>query len=415
MNPLTIASRRHRTLAEFDPEVARLVDAEDRRQRHGLQLIASENLVSAAVREAVGSVFTDKYAEGRPGKRYYSGCEWSDEVELLAEHRARQLYQTDYHVNVQPHSGTQANLAVYLAVLKPGDRILAMDLAMGGHLSHGSPYNASGKLYEPHFYGVSRETEQIDYDEVARLAREVQPKLIISGASAYPRFIDFERFAAIAKEVGAYLHTDMAHIAGLIAAGEHPSPFGHADFVTTTTHKTLRGPRGGLLFCRPELEKKVNSAVFPGMQGGPLMHQIAGKAVAFLEATTPEFKQYQKTVRENAAVLAEGLAKRGFRIVGGGTDNHMVLVDMQGKMTGAEAEERLRVNHIYVNKNLIPFDPLPASKTSGIRIGTPAMTSRGLTPDDFAEVAQIMADVLLGETDEGVARVEAICAKLDND
>jgi glycine hydroxymethyltransferase len=414
MIQLTIASRRTRTLAEFDPEVAKLVTAEDERQRQGLQLIASENLVSAAVREAVGSVFTDKYAEGRPGKRYYSGCQFADEVEVLAENRARELYKTDYHVNVQPHSGTQANLAVYLATLKPGDRILSMDLAMGGHLSHGSPYNASGKLYEPHFYGVSREDEQIDYDQIARLAAEVKPKLIVSGASAYPRFIDFERFAAIAKDVGALLHTDMAHIAGLIAAEEHPSPFGHADFVTTTTHKTLRGPRGGLLFCKQEHMKKINSAVFPGMQGGPLMHQIAGKAVAFREAMTPAFKEYQQTVRKNAAVLAEGLAERGFRIVGGGTDNHMVLVDMQGKMTGAEAEELLRANHIYVNKNLIPFDPLPASKTSGIRIGTPAMTSRGLGPEEFTEVAQIMADVLLGETDEGIARVEAICAQLSN-
>jgi glycine hydroxymethyltransferase len=412
MIQLTVASRRTRSLADFDPEVARLVDAEDERQRQGLQLIASENLVSAAVREAVGSVFTDKYAEGRPGKRYYSGCQFSDEVEELAEHRARKLYDTDYHVNVQPHSGTQANLAVYLATLKPGDRILAMDLAMGGHLSHGSPYNASGKLYEPHFYGVSREDEQIDYDEVARLAHEVKPKLIVSGASAYPRFIDFERFASIAKDVGALLHTDMAHIAGLIAAGEHPTPFGHADFVTTTTHKTLRGPRGGLLFCKQEHMRKANSAVFPGMQGGPLMHQIAGKAVAFREAMTPEFKEYQQTVCKNAAVLADGLQKRGFRIVGGGTDNHMVLVDMAGKMTGAEAEEMLRANHIYVNKNLIPFDPLPASKTSGIRIGTPAMTSRGLGPEDFVEVAEIMADVMLGETTEGVARVEAICAQL---
>ncbi len=406
------ASRRTHTLAEADPEVAELVTEEDRRQRHGLQLIASENLVSAAVREAVGSVFTDKYAEGRPGRRYYSGCEFADQVEELAENRARELYATDYHVNVQPHSGTQANLAVYLATLEPGDKILAMDLAMGGHLSHGSPYNASGKLYEAHFYGVSRDTEQIDYDELARIAEEVQPKLIVSGASAYARFIDFARFAEIAKSVGALLHTDMAHIAGLIAAGEHPSPFGHADFVTTTTHKTLRGPRGGLLFCKQEYRKKVNSAVFPGMQGGPLMHQIAGKAVAFREAMTPAFRAYQQTVRKNAAVLAEGLSQRGFRIVGGGTDNHMVLVDMNGRTTGAEAEEALRQNHIYVNKNLIPFDQLPPSKTSGIRIGTPAMTSRGLTPDDFAEVAQLMADVLLGETTDGVARVEAICARL---
>ncbi len=409
MTPVEVASRRSRRLSETDPEVARLVEAEDVRQRRGLQLIASENLVSAAVREAVGSAFTDKYAEGRPGHRYYSGCEFADQVETLAEERARQLFRTDYHVNVQPHSGTQANLAVYLATLQPGDRILAMDLAMGGHLSHGSPFNASGKLYEPHFYGVSREDERIDYDEVARRAAEVRPKLIVAGASAYPRAIDFERFGAIARDVGALLMVDMAHIAGLIAAGEHPTPFGHADFVTTTTHKTLRGPRGGLLLCRDEHKKKVNSAVFPGMQGGPLMHQIAGKAVAFREAMEPAFKDYQRTVRENARVLAERLAERGFRVVSGGTDNHLALVDLGGRMTGAEAEEALRLRHVYVNKNLIPYDPLPASKTSGIRIGTPAMTSRGLTPPDFRAVADIIADVLVGETDGVLERVEALC------
>jgi len=408
---MTTETRRTQGLKDADPEVAKLIANEDERQRHGLQLIASENLVSAAVREAVGSVFTDKYAEGRPGRRYYSGCQWADEVEELAERRAKELFKTDYHVNVQPHSGTQANLGVYLAAIKPGDKILSMDLAMGGHLSHGSPYNASGKLYSPSFYGVSREDERIDYDEVERLAAEVRPKIIVAGASAYPRFIDFERFAAIAKGVGALLLTDIAHIAGLVATGEHPSPFGHADFVTTTTHKTLRGPRGGMVFCKDEHRRKINSAVFPGMQGGPLMHQIAGKAVAFREAQTPEFQTYQRTVRENATVLSERLTERGFRIMSGGTDNHLLLVDLVGKMTGAEAEESLRNNHIYVNKNLIPFDPLPASKTSGIRIGTPAMTSRGLGPDDFLAVADVISDVLLGETDDGRARVEAICAR----
>jgi glycine hydroxymethyltransferase len=286
-----------------------------------------------------------------------------------------------------------------------------MDLAMGGHLSHGSPYNASGKLYAPSFYGVSREDERIDYDEVERLAAEVRPKIIVAGASAYPRFIDFERFGAIAKGVGALLLTDIAHIAGLVAAGEHPSPFGHADFVTTTTHKTLRGPRGGMVFCTEEHKKKMNSAVFPGMQGGPLMHQIAGKAVAFGEANTEDFREYQRTVRKNASVLAARLTERGFRIMSGGTDNHLVLVDLVGKTTGADAEEALRQNHIYVNKNLIPFDPLPASKTSGIRIGTPAMTSRGLGPDEFVAVADVIADVLLGETTDGRAQVDAICSR----
>jgi glycine hydroxymethyltransferase len=411
MTDLMTETRRTRSLADADPDVARLIDNEDQRQREGLQLIASENLVSAAVREAVGSVFTDKYAEGRPGRRYYSGCQWADEVEELAESRAQELFKTDYHVNVQPHSGTQANLAVYLATIKPGDKILSMDLAMGGHLSHGSPYNASGKLYAPSFYGVSRENERIDYDEVERLAAEVRPKIIVAGASAYPRVIDFERFGAIAKGVGALLVTDIAHIAGLVAADEHPTPFGHADFVTTTTHKTLRGPRGGMVFCTDEHKKKMNSAVFPGMQGGPLMHQIAGKAVAFGEANTEEFRAYQRTVRKNATVLAERLTERGFRIMSGGTDNHLVLVDLVGKMTGAEAEEALRNNHIYVNKNLIPFDPLPASKTSGIRIGTPAMTSRGLGPDEFVKVADVISDVLLGETTDGRAQVEAICKR----
>ncbi len=410
MTTTTTQTRATLRLADADSEVAQLIAHEDQRQRHGLQLIASENLVSAAVREAVGSVFTDKYAEGRPGKRYYSGCQWADEVEQLAERRAQALFDTDYHVNVQPHSGTQANLGVYLACIKPGDKILSMDLAMGGHLSHGSPYNASGKLYSPSFYGVSRDDERIDYDEVERLAAEVRPKIIVAGASAYPRVIDFERFGAIAKGVGALLLTDIAHIAGLVATGEHPSPFGHADFVTTTTHKTLRGPRGGMVFCTEEHRRKVNSAVFPGMQGGPLMHQIAGKAVAFAEAATPEFRTYQKTVCKNAAVLSERLIERGFRIMSGGTDNHLVLLDLVGKMTGAEAEETLRENHIYVNKNLIPFDPLPASKTSGVRIGTPAMTSRGLGPEQFLAVADVIADVLLGETTTGRERVEAICA-----
>ena len=395
----------HRSLAEVDPEVASLIEQEDLRQSRGLQLIASENMVSDAVRAAAGSRFTNKYAEGRPGRRYYSGCEQSDEVERLAERRAQALFSTDYHVNVQPHSGTQANLAAYLATLKPGDRILAMDLAMGGHLSHGSPYNASGKLYEAHFYGVSREDERIDHDALERAAARVAPKLIVVGASAYPRRIDFARFAEVAKAHDAILMADVSHIAGLIAAGEHPSPFGHADIVTTTTHKTLRGPRGGLVFCREELRKKINSAVFPGTQGGPLMHQIAAKAVAFHEARGEEFVTYQKRVRANAAALAHALSERGFRIVSGGTDNHLILVDLCGKKTGAEAEDALREQRVFVNKNLIPYDELPASKTSGIRLGTPAMTSRGLDVEEFTAVGHLIADILDGSGEDIPGRV----------
>ncbi len=407
------ADRLTRSLADVDPEVARIVQEEDWRQRRGLQLIASENLVSAAVREAVGSVLTDKYAEGRPGRRYYAGCEFADQVEQLAEARAREVFDTDYQVNVQPHSGTSANLSVFLAVMKPGDRILSMDLAMGGHLSHGSPYNASGKLYEPSFYGVDKESERIDYDEVARIAREVRPRILVAGASAYPRQIDFAPFAAIAKEVDALLLADMSHIAGLVAAGEHPSPFGHADIVTTTTHKTLRGPRGGLVFCRDAWKKRIHSAIFPGTQGGPLMHQIAGKAVALKEAAEPAFVAYQRQVRANARVLAEVLVERGYRIVSGGTDNHLVLVDLCERMTGAEAETALREHHIYVNKNLIPFDPLPSSKCSGIRVGTPAMTSRGLDENDFRSVANLIADILAGESVEVAERVGALCGEAE--
>lgn len=395
----------HRPLAEVDPQVAALIEAEDRRQSRGLQLIASENMVSDAVREAAGSRFTNKYAEGRPGRRYYSGCEQSDEVERLAETRAQALFSTDYHVNVQPHSGTQANLAAYLATLKPGDRILAMDLAMGGHLSHGSPYNASGKLYEAHFYGVSREDERIDYDALERTAARVSPRVIVVGASAYPRQIDFARVAEVARTNDAILMADVSHIAGLIAAGEHPTPFGHADIVTTTTHKTLRGPRGGLVFCREQFRKKINSAVFPGTQGGPLMHQIAAKAVAFHEASGDDFVAYQKRVRANACALAEVLTERGFRIVSGGTDNHLILLDLVGQMTGAEAEDALREQRIFVNKNLIPYDELPPSKTSGIRIGTPAMTSRGLDVEEFTAVGHLIADILQRTGDDIPGRV----------
>jgi glycine hydroxymethyltransferase len=402
--------RGSRPLAAADPEIASLVTNEARRQRSGIQLIASENAVSSAVLEAMGSCLTNKYAEGYPGKRYYGGCEVVDDVERLAVARAQKLFATDYHVNVQPHSGTQANLSVYLATLKPGDPILSLDLAMGGHLSHGFNLNESGKLYTPHFYAVDKATERLDYDAIARIAAEVKPKLIVCGASAYARQIDFARFGKIAKDVGALLMADIAHIAGLVAAGLHPSPFGHADFVTTTTHKTLRGPRGGLVMCRPEFQKALDSAVFPGSQGGPLMHVIASKAVAFHEALQPEFVAYQRQVIENAAALADGLAARGFRIVSGGTDNHLVLVDLVGRMTGADAENRLRDFHIYVNKNLIPFDTQPARKAGGMRLGTPAMTSHGLGADEFKEIAALIADVLDGRTEGVAARVSAVCA-----
>jgi glycine hydroxymethyltransferase len=387
-------SRAARRLADVDPEVAELVGAEDRRQREGLQLIASENVASAAVREAVGSVLTNKYAEGLPGRRYYSGCEVADQVEALAQKRAQAIFRTDYHVNVQPHSGTQANLAVFLSVLQPGDRILALDLNQGGHLSHGFRLNQAGKLYDAHFYTVDQETERLDYDRIAEVAQEVRPKLILCGASAYPRVIDFARFAAIARSVEALLHADMAHIAGLVAAEVHPTPFGHADFVTTTTHKTLRGPRGGLVFCREAHRKALDSAVFPGLQGGPLEHEIAGKAVAFHEAAQPAFRAYQQAVVRNAQALAAELAARGRRIVSGGTDVHLLLVDLAGEPDGAEAQERLAARRIYVNKNLIPYDQRSAAKPSGIRLGSPAMTTRGLGEDDFREVGRIVDDVL---------------------
>ena len=404
------AVRGTRRLADADPEIASLVTGEFRRQARGIQLIASENSVSTAVLEAMGSCLTNKYAEGYAGKRYYGGCEVVDEVERLAITRAQKLFGTDYHVNVQPHSGTQANLSVYLAMLKPGDRMLALDLAMGGHLSHGFHLNESGKLYAPHFYAVDRASERLDYDAIAKIAAEVKPRIIVAGASAYARQIDFARFAQIARSVEALLVADIAHIAGLVAAGLHPSPFGHADFVTTTTHKTLRGPRGGLVMCKPQFAKALDSAVFPGSQGGPLMHVIASKAVAFHEALQPEFRAYQKQVTANAAALAEGMAARGFRLVSGGTDNHLVLVDLVGRMTGADAENLLRDQHVYVNKNLIPFDQQTARKTSGMRLGTPAMTSRGLVAADFSEIASLIADVLEGRTGDAAGRVAALCA-----
>jgi len=394
-------------LARTDPEVYRAIQGELERQRFSLELIASENFCSRAVLEAQGSVLTNKYAEGYPRKRYYGGCQWVDIVEDLARERLKKLFGAE-HANVQPHSGTQANMAVYFAVLQPGDTILSMSLAHGGHLSHGHPASVSGKLYRIISYGVSRETEQIDYSEVRRLALEHRPKLIVCGASAYPRTIDFARFREIADEVGAYLLADIAHIAGLIAGGVHPSPIPWADFVTTTTHKTLRGPRGGAILCRKAFAELIDKAVFPGSQGGPLMHVIAAKAVAFGEALRPEFAEYQRKIVENARALASALAAEGFRIVSGGTDTHLLLVDLRSQgLTGAEAERLLEEVGVTVNKNAIPFDPQKPTVTSGIRLGTPAVTTRGMGPTEMAEIAKIIAQVLHERSEEARARARA--------
>jgi glycine hydroxymethyltransferase len=374
-----------------DEAIFQLIALEEKRQREGLELIASENFVSQQVREAVGSVLTNKYAEGYPGARYYGGCEIVDQVESLAIERAKALFGAAW-ANVQPHSGSQANMAVYMALMEPGDTLMGMDLAAGGHLTHGSRVNFSGKLYKVVSYGVSPETERIDLEEVRRLALEHRPKVIVAGASAYPRVWDFQAFRQIADEVGAFLVVDMAHFAGLVAAGLHPNPIPHAHVVTSTTHKTLRGPRGGLILSQdPELGKKIDKLIFPGIQGGPLEHVIAGKAVAFFEALQPEFKEYSRLVVENAKRLAAELAERGYRIVTGGTDNHLMLVDLRPKgLTGKEAEERLDQVGITVNKNAIPFDPKPPRVTSGIRIGTPAITTRGFTPEEMPLVADLI-------------------------
>jgi len=381
-------------LREVDPEIAQALDLEVDRQARTLELIASENFVSEAVLEALGSVMTNKYAEGLPGKRYYGGCEFVDIAETLAIERAKKLFGAE-HVNLQPHSGSQANQAAYLTALKPGELVLGMSLAHGGHLTHGHPLNFSGKMFRIVSYGVRKDTETIDYDELARLAQEHKPKLIVAGASAYPRLLDFERFAAIAKQCGALLMVDMAHIAGLIAAGLHPSPFPHADFVTTTTHKTLRGPRGGAVFCKAQYAKELDKIVFPGIQGGPLMHVMAAKAVCFQEALQPEFRAYQKQVVLNARTLAEALAGHGFRIVSGGTDTHLVLVDVfSKKVTGKEAQSALENAGITVNKNAIPFDTNPPMVASGIRIGTPAVTTRGLREPQMELIAQWISEVL---------------------
>ncbi len=389
-------------LKKTDPETARAIAAELDRQKRNIELIASENFVSRAVLEALGTVLTNKYAEGYPGRRYYGGCESVDQVEDLARERAKKLFGAE-HANVQPHSGAQANMAVYHSVLEPGDTVLGMNLSHGGHLTHGSPVNFSGSLYRFVAYGVDEKTHRIDYDEVRRLALEHQPKLLVAGASAYPRVIDFARLREIADEAGCLLMVDMAHIAGLVATGHHPNPVPHADFVTTTTHKTLRGPRGGMILCKEEYAKKIDKAVFPGIQGGPLMHVIAAKAVALAEALTEDFKDYSRRVVENAARLAEALADRGFDLISGGTDNHLILINVRNlNLTGKKAEHLLDEVGITVNKNTSPFDPESPFVTSGIRIGTPAVTTRGMGPEAMEEIADIMALTLKNPENESV-------------
>ncbi|PYU98920.1 MAG: serine hydroxymethyltransferase [Acidobacteria bacterium] len=397
-------SPRTRPLEEVDPELARAIDREVDRQARTLELIASENFVSEAVLQALGSVLTNKYAEGLPGKRYYGGCQFVDVSESLAIDRAKKLFNAE-HVNVQPHSGAQANQAVYMTALKPGDTMLGMNLAHGGHLTHGHPLNFSGKMYKIVPYGVRKDTETIDYDELARLAMEHRPRLIVAGASAYARTLDFERFADIAKKCGALLMVDMAHIAGLVAAGLHPSPFPHSDFVTTTTHKTLRGPRGGMVFSKAQYATDLDKIVFPGIQGGPLMHIIAAKAVCFKEALEPDFAEYQRQIVANAKRLAAGLSSAGFRLVSGGTDNHLMLVDVfSKKVTGKQAEQNLERAGITVNKNAIPFDTNPPMTASGIRIGTPAVTTRGMKEPEMRRIGHWIADVLRHLDDESVQK-----------
>ena len=387
-------------LEEQDPEVWRAIRDEGRRQELNLELIASENAVSEAVLEAMASVLTNKYAEGYPGRRYYGGCEFVDVVEELAIERAKRLFSAD-HVNVQPHSGSQANMAVYFSQLEPGDTILAMNLAHGGHLTHGSPVNFSGRFFNVVPYGISRETYQIDFDEVRALAKTHRPKMIVCGHSAYPRVLDFAAFRAVADEVGALLFADVAHIAGLIVAGVHPSPIPHCDFVTTTTHKTLRGPRGGMIMCRSDYAKKIDSSIFPGNQGGPLMHVIAAKAVAFAEALEPEFKTYQRQIVRNAATLAEGLLNHGFRLISGGTDNHLMLIDLrEGELTGREAQRVLDEARITTNCNSVPFDERPPFVTSGLRLGTPAVTTRGMGEVEMTQIAGLIARGLAAIGDE---------------
>jgi glycine hydroxymethyltransferase len=405
-----------RSLADVDPEVAAAIRNETRRQAEGLELIASENFVSAAVLEAAGSVMTNKYAEGYPGRRYYGGCEFVDVAESLAISRAKTLFGAE-HANVQPHSGAQANMAVYLTLLKPGDTVLGMNLAHGGHLTHGHPLNFSGKLYTIVPYGVGKDDERIDYAELERLAHEHKPKMIMVGASAYPRVIDFERIAKVAAAIGSPMVVDMAHIAGLVAAGVHPSPVPHADFVTSTTHKTLRGPRAGLILCREKFAKDLDRAVFPGVQGGPLMHIVAAKAVCFREAMEPSFGEYQRQIVANAKRLAASLSGHGFRLVSGGTDNHLMLVDVFSKgLTGKVAEAALNQAGITVNKNAIPFDQNPPMVASGIRVGTPAVTTRGMRDAEMDQIGDLIARVLAAPEDERTlgmvkSEVERLCRK----
>ena len=405
-----------RSLRESDPAIADAISQEIKRQNSGLELIASENFVSNAVLEAMGSPLTNKYAEGYPGRRYYGGCEFVDISESLAIERAKKIFGAE-HANVQPHSGAQANMAAYFSLLKPGDTVLGMDLAHGGHLTHGHPLNFSGQLYKIVPYGVRQDDERIDYENIEQLAREHQPQLIMVGASAYPRIIDFSRIADIALEVGAAIVTDMAHIAGLVAANVHPSPVPHSDIVTTTTHKTLRGPRGGLILCREEHRKAINRSLFPGVQGGPLMHVIAAKAVCFEEATEPSFVQYQQQVVRNASRLAVAISDRGFRVVSGGTDNHIVLVDVFSRgLTGKVSEEALGKAEITVNKNTIPFDEQPPMVASGIRLGTPALTTRGMTEAEMDTIADLIVRVLSAPEDDNVIRmvrdeVKELCRK----
>jgi len=411
-----MTSPRWRSLADIDPEIAKSIADERVRQNDGLELIASENFVSRAVMEAQGSVMTNKYAEGYPGKRYYGGCEFVDVAETLAIGRAKELFGAE-HANVQPHSGAQANMSVYLTLLQPGDTVLGMNLAHGGHLTHGHPLNFSGKLYTIVPYGVREDDERLDYDELARLADEHKPKMIMVGASAYPREIDFARISEVARRVGAPMVVDMAHIAGLVAAGIHPSPVPHADFVTTTTHKTLRGPRGGLVLCQSKYQKDLDRTVFPGIQGGPLMHVIAAKAVCFKEALDPSFKTYQAKIVANAKRLAKNLADAGFKLVSGGTDNHLMLVNVFSKgITGKVAEAALGKAGITVNKNAIPFDTNPPMVASGIRIGTPAVTSRGMGESEMDVIADLIARVLASPEDDRAlsavkSDVEALCRK----
>lgn len=387
------------SLKKSDPKIMEIIELETKRQREHIELIASENFVTPQVMEAMGSQLTNKYAEGYPRKRYYGGCEYVDMVEDLARDRLKELFGAE-HANVQPHSGSNANLGVYFAVLKPGDKVLGMNLSQGGHLTHGSPVNISGVYYNFIDYGVDKETEMIDYQQVREIALKEKPKMIVAGASAYPRIIDFEKFREIADEVGAYLMVDMAHIAGLVAAGLHPNPVPYADFVTTTTHKTLRGPRGGAILCKEKYSKMIDKAIFPGIQGGPLMHIIAAKAVSFGEAQQDSFKEYQKQIVKNAKTLADSLIERGFRLVSGGTDNHLILLDVRPKgLTGKKAEELLEAVNVTTNKNTIPFDPESPFVTSGIRIGTPAVTTRGMKEDEMKEIAKII-DLALDESND---------------